>query len=200
MPIKLEITAMSFEELQGLLAEYAGQNSEITVKQDTIPLATENIEAVTKHAPPEIAPSPAIIDSYVLGDQGPTPTEELDSAGAVWSAELHAGTKTKTADGQWKKKRTVKKADVTQPVGGVISEPLVPNMPPVAQAPPASPRIDTLEAFTAYAQKINASGVGTFAQIQEFLGTIGILNVAQVPLEKLNDVALQVQLKFGVAF
>lgn len=51
------------------------------------------------------------------------PAEETDSAGQPWSAELHASTKSKNADGTWKKRRGA----------------AVPDAPPVPPLPPAAP-------------------------------------------------------------
>lgn len=56
------------------------------------------------------------------------PAAEIDSTGALWDAELHAGTRTKNADGTWKKKR-----------GSAAAEPAFPPLPPAPPVPPADP-------------------------------------------------------------
>ena len=72
------------------------------------------------------------------------PTEDLDSAGHAWNAELHASSKSKNADGTWKKRRGARDPrDVaSDPEGLLIHEagtPLVaaPIAPPVPPAPAA---------------------------------------------------------------
>ena len=53
-------------------------------------------------------------------------TGELDSAGQPWNAELHASTKSKNADGTWKKRR-----------GAAVPD--APPVPPAPAAPTAEP-------------------------------------------------------------
>lgn len=48
-------------------------------------------------------------------EQGDEDAPEVDSEGVEWSEELHASTKTKTADGRWKKRRGAAKAETTTP-------------------------------------------------------------------------------------
>ena len=66
----------------------------------------------------------------------PQPAEELDSAGQPWNAELHASTKSKNADGTWKKRRGSAAAETSLPPGGQVP-PSVPDAPP--PLPPAAP-------------------------------------------------------------
>ncbi|MEG0991356.1 MAG: hypothetical protein RSN88_10885 [Gordonibacter sp.] len=77
------------------------------------------------------------------------PTIELDSASQPWSADLHASTKTKNADGTWKKRRGARDPrDVaSDPAGTLIHEagvplvaaPIAPPVPPTPPAPAAEP-------------------------------------------------------------
>lgn len=68
------------------------------------------------------------------------PAIELDSAGQPWNAELHASTKTKNADGTWKKRRSAAQA-ATETVAQDDAATLVPlpSAPPVPPAPAAEP-------------------------------------------------------------
>ncbi len=63
------------------------------------PTVAEMIQA--GHLP---TPTVTLVDEAHLEIPAPT-AEELDSAGQPWNAELHASTKSKNADGTWKKKR-----------------------------------------------------------------------------------------------
>lgn len=60
------------------------------------------------------------------------PAEETDSAGHPWNAELHASTKSKNADGTWKKRRGAAQAETP-------AAPPVPPTPPTAPSAPAEP-------------------------------------------------------------
>ena len=56
--------------------------------------------------------SPAEVEQICDLEKVAEPAEpEVDADGVEWDGELHASTKTKTADGRWKKKRNVKKAE-----------------------------------------------------------------------------------------
>lgn len=86
----------------------------------------------------------------------PQPTEETDSAGQPWSAELHASTKSKNADGTWKKRRSARDPrDVASDPEGVliheagtplVAAPIAPPVPPAPTAPaePIMPKIFAL--------------------------------------------------------
>ena len=78
--------------------------------------------------------------------------EELDSAGHAWNAELHASTKSKNADGTWKKRRGAAQvaeaaaawdagiAAQTLPPGGQVPT-SVPDAPPLPPAAPSAPLV-----------------------------------------------------------
>ena len=67
----------------------------------------------------------------------PPADSDTDSAGVVWSAELHASSKAKNADGTWRKKRGA--ADVPAPPVTAAAAPVTP--PPVAAAPVTPPPV-----------------------------------------------------------
>lgn len=79
----------------------------------------------------------------------PQPFEETDSAGHAWSAELHASTKSKNADGTWKKRRGARDPrDVASDPAGIliheagaplVAAPIAPPVPPTPPAPTAEP-------------------------------------------------------------
>lgn len=56
---------------------------------------------------------------------------ELDGAGHTWNAELHASTKSKNADGTWKKRRGAAQAET-------------PAAPPTPPLPPAAPTAEPI--------------------------------------------------------
>ena len=59
------------------------------------------------------------------------PEAELDSNGDPWDPKLHASTRTKNADGTWKKRKKIKKSASLAPE---TSEPETPKPPAVAPA------------------------------------------------------------------
>lgn len=86
--------------------------------------------------PPPPPPPPPIVDQMAKNAAaGNAPLADLDSDGKPWDASLHAGTKTKTADGKWKKKKNTKgDAPPPPPPAGDAPPP-----PPASTAPPIPP-------------------------------------------------------------
>jgi hypothetical protein len=156
------------------------------------------IPTETPVAPPgvPIQPTEGVIVPPVVA--GAPPAAELDSAGLPWSDQIHARTKTKTADGKWKLKRGADPKLIAQvqaaapPVGQPVT-----GLPGVADV---SPVPNTVETFMAYAAKIDAAGAGSYVEIQAHLADQGIANIIQVPEEKIGEVANGLKEKFGVAF
>lgn len=96
---------------------------------------------------------------------------ELDSAGHPWNAELHASTKSKNADGTWKKRR-----------GAAVPD--APPVPPVPAAPaptaePIMPKIFAL--ITSQIVTINQAVEAAQAEGYADLGTNGL---GGAPIEK----------------
>ena len=61
---------------------------------------------------------------------------DLDSTGSEWNPELHASTKTKNADGTWKKRRGAGKADDAPELPAAT-----PGLTPLPPTPPAAPLV-----------------------------------------------------------
>ena len=69
--------------------------------------------------------------------------EELDSAGHPWNPELHASTKSKNADGTWKKRRgAAQVAEATAAWDAGIAQAAA--TPPVPPVPPAAPTAEPI--------------------------------------------------------
>jgi hypothetical protein len=160
-------------------------------------LVPPSIPTETPVSPPGVSITPPGIvtePTAVLAAQKAAMGVELDSAGLPWSDQIHARTKTKTADGKWKLKRgadpkLIAQVQAAQPV----------ELPgPAAIVPEAIPA--TVETFMAYAAKIDAAGAGSYVEIQAHLAAQGIANIIQVPEEKIPEVAESLRAKFGTAF
>ncbi len=72
-------------------------------------LTDDDIKA-SNGVPPSV-PTPSSLFASLPDLPLDAPMSELDSAGQPWNPELHASTKTKVADGTWKKKRGAGKAE-----------------------------------------------------------------------------------------
>lgn len=103
------------------------------------------------------------------------PAEELDSAGHAWNAELHASTKSKNADGTWKKRRGAAVPSVQINPGPHFPADSAPT-PPVPPAPTA-PLVTmndiyalvtggkrTINDVIALAQEVGFADVGAFSR------------------------------------
>lgn len=70
----------------------------------------------------------------------PQPVFDLDADGAVWDTRLHSSSRTKTADGRWKKRRG--SADLPPPATAATPAPVPTEQPaPAATSAPAEPVI-----------------------------------------------------------
>lgn len=95
-----------------------------------------------------LAPAPTLAAAAPAVPANATPAAspaggvELDSAGLPWDERIHASTKTKIANGQWKSKRGLNDPAfvkrVEDELRGVASAP-TPPAPPAAPVPPAPP-------------------------------------------------------------
>jgi len=143
---------------------------------------------VTEPAPPVTAPPVAA---------GP----ELDSAGYPWDSRIHASTKSKIVNGMWKMKRGVA-PEMVNPVQAEFKAPAAGVAPPAAAAPAPTGAPSTMEAFVAYLNKIDASKVANFVDIQQFLESIlgAGLNLAAIPAEQFPALAEQVRTQFQTEF
>lgn len=83
------------------------------------------------------APAPVCAPQMAAAPSVPlVPDVELDSAGMPWDPELHVSTKTKIADGTWKKKPQRSPGATATPVA--LTAPAVP-VPPAVPATPVAP-------------------------------------------------------------
>lgn len=103
--------------------------------------------------------------------------EELDSAGHTWNAELHASTKSKNADGTWKKRRGSAQAE----------PPAVPDAP--AAAPPLPPAAPTAEPIMPKIFALITSQIVTINQAVEAaqaegFSDLGANGLGGAPVEK----------------
>lgn len=122
------------------------------------------------------------------------PGVKLDSAGHPWNPDVHTRTKAKNDDGTWRNKR--KTPGFEKRSGPVIPQPGKVTTPTV----PPSLRIDDLTKFAAYATKINTEKNLKDNIIRDYLISIGIPNILQIPKEKLPEVAETLKTHFGVEF
>lgn len=113
------------------------------------------------------------------------PAEDLDSAGQPWNAELHASTKSKNADGTWKKRRGAAQA-ATETVAQDDAATLVPlpSAPPVPPAPaaPAEPIMPKIFALIT-SQIVTINQAVEAAQAEGF-ADLGANGLGGAPVEK----------------
>lgn len=102
---------------------------------------TEGDNATVASAPPPPPPPPP--PTSTVPDAAPAETVAevpLDSAGHRWTEKYHAGSKAKTKDGMWRRKKGVKKADVMEALADERLPPPAstptPPTPPLAPPPP----------------------------------------------------------------
>lgn len=122
------------------------------------------------------------------------PGMKLDSAGHPWNPDVHTRTKAKNDDGSWRNKR--KTPGFEKRSGPVIPQPGKVTTPTI----PPSLRIDDLTKFALYATKINTEKNLKDNIIRDYLISIGIPNILQIPKEKLPEVAETLKTHFGVEF
>ena len=113
---------------------------------------------------------------------------ELDSAGQPWNAELHASTKSKNADGTWKKRRGAAQV-ATETVAQDGAATLVPTQsaPPVPPAPaaptaPAEPIMPKIFALIT-SQIVTINQAVEAAQAEGF-ADLGANGLGGAPVEK----------------
>ena len=156
----------------------------LSAHNQTAPTIAEMIQA-------ERLPSPTvtIVDEAHLEIPAPT-AEELDSAGHAWNAELHASTKSKNADGTWKKRRGTGGAVSGQPgaekegeeVTVSSSAPMTvapPPLPPSAPAEPVMPKI-----FALITSQICTINDAVAAAQAEGFADLGANGLGGAPVEK----------------
>lgn len=113
------------------------------------------------------------------------PAEELDSAGHMWNAELHASTKSKNADGTWKKRRGAAQA-ATEAVAQDDAATLVPlpSAPPVPPAPAATAEPIMPKIFALITSQIVTINQAVEAAQAEGYADLGANGLGGAPVEK----------------
>lgn len=155
-------------------------------------------------APLAPAPTPAaaapVVPANATQAASPAGGVELDSAGLPWDERIHASTKTKIANGQWKSKRGLNDPAfvkrVEDELRGVASAPTppaapVPSVPaappaPVSEAaavfaPPAAPTV-TFEQFMGRLTYAMSAGLG-MADVQAACAAHGLASVVDLQKE-----------------
>ncbi|MEG1038911.1 MAG: hypothetical protein RSE32_14525 [Comamonas sp.] len=104
----------------------------------------------------------------------PQPFEEVDSAGQPWNAELHASTKSKNADGTWKKRRGA---------ALVAEDPHAHAAPPM---PPAAPTAEPImpKIFALITSQIVTINQAVEAAQAEGFADLGANGLGGAPVEK----------------
>jgi hypothetical protein len=158
---------VSIEQARDLL-DFLEKDNVLVVKEDgTLDTVRVNLKGITELTPP---PPPAVEDEEPQGDGS-----GLDSAGVPWDERIHASTKTKVADGTWKKKRGITPAyydSIVATLKGTTPEPTVvlPPPPPAPEPeqtvvlpppPPPAVEIDTFAEFDAKVLAYIASAEST---------------------------------------
>ncbi len=115
------------------------------------------------------------------------PAEELDSAGHTWNAELHASTKSKNADGTWKKRRGSATGPAIADTVNVtaVEEPctVIPSAPPL---PPAAHTAEPVmsKIFALITSQIVTINQAVEAAQAEGFADLGANGLGGAPVEK----------------
>lgn len=167
-----------------------------------IPLtASEHVEEAFRKRGYQVPSDPALPAAPIEPPAYSLPgviTPEPDSAGNPWNPDIHTRTKAKNDDGSWRLKRKSpgfeKKKVPTGPVVPIPGKVITPDftIPSIL--------VDSLEKLAAYAIKIGKEKNLKENVVREYLTSIGIPNVLQVPKEKLPEVAEKLKTHFGVDY
>lgn len=203
--IEFKVTGETWKEILGKLEG-------MLVQPDSAPLSEEPVIETTeeptdefkpewKEPEPPIDPSPPALPVLLPASSPALPNPaynvpgiELDSTGSPWNPSIHTRTQAKNDDGSWKFKRKTpgfpKKSGPVKPEPGKVATPII----------PPSLRIDDFTKFAVYATKINTEKNLKDNIIRDYLISIGIPNILQIPKEKLPEVAETLKTHFGVEF
>lgn len=126
-----------------------------------------------------------------------TLSTETDSTGAEWNPELHASTKSKNADGTWKKRRGAAQAATEEKFEGTVARvaeivnnagivhadaPPAPPLPPAAPTAPAEPIMPKIFALIT-SQIVTINQAVAAAQAEGF-ADLGANGLGGAPVEK----------------
>ena len=150
MKYSLHIEADTLEEIQGFIDTALNK----VIEKHPLGDSATSIPVIPKPpAPTEVEIVPLVADIETVAEDGSltttvAETPETDVNGLPWDKRIHAGTKTKTAKGAWKKRKGVHHSVVTEveaelktaaPVESLMDL-VVPETAPVAAPPaPAAP-------------------------------------------------------------
>ncbi len=160
-------------------------NPEVGAVPIPAPVVVENIPTATHaFAPPPYLDIPPRVEPAVTPPlpNTPMPAVEVDSKGVAWSADLHAGNKSKNKDGTWRAKRNSGGAQDDAPEVPTPPAAVTPPAPPVAPpaapvAPVASGAPADFPAFMARVMPAVTSGKLASAKLNEILGMCGVPNL-----------------------
>lgn len=100
--IDLNESPARLQQFGKLLFELSGVSQPVETVNDGM------IDLPTHVSTGEVAAAPAPADTVtVMTTDAPAPLGEVDASGRPWDERIHAGTKTKTAGGMWKKRKGV---------------------------------------------------------------------------------------------
>ena len=149
--MNITIEARSWDELKALAREIVGDTLTVAQKVGEIshtvtgPLHdaelratafnTENPHAMSAANAPLATTTPAADADEDDGHSAPFDGSLVDSAGLPWDERIHAGTKTKTAAGVWKKRKGVQEMQITE-VENELRARMAQHQQPVMQAQP----------------------------------------------------------------
>lgn len=203
--IEFKVTGDTWKEiLKKLEGMWIQPESGPSVKEaviETVEEPTDEFKPEWKEPDPSIDPSPPALPVLPPASSPASPNPiynvpgmKLDSAGHPWNPDVHTRTKAKNDDGSWRNKR--KTPGFEKRSGPVKSEPGKVTTPII----PPSLRIDDITKFAAYATKINKEKNLKDNIIRDYLISIGIPNILQIPQEKYSEVAETLKNHFGVEF
>jgi hypothetical protein len=166
-----------------------------TAGAEALPTAPEDTQAVTSIPTPPGVPAPPVVTPENTGAPAVPPTEapaasvELDKRGLPWDARIHASSKAKLKDGNWKLARNIDPAVVVKveaelfaargaaPANQVppvtVAEPEF--VPPVPPAPPADPT--DFASLTMQLAALTEQGKITRDQIAAVAVTVGVASL-----------------------
>ncbi len=152
-----------------------------------IPPASPQVQAMVDELAAGLQPVPDPAAQYIALGGTVTPPE-VDKHGLPWDVRIHAGGKTKNADGSWRGKRGVSSdlvASVTAELTGgrapapAVAPPMAPPAPPpVTQAPPPPPSGPTFMDVTQANMAAIQAGKWTAAQAVALAQSLGLESIA----------------------
>lgn len=193
--IEFKVTGETWKEIQKNL-EGLFNKERMPDSVDLEPVVEPSTVIETVETPPdEFTPEWKEPDSpleAILPQPLPSPPgaiANLDSGRNPYNPEIHTRTKATNDDGTWKLKRRSPKLPAPSKV---VTPPAIPDF--------TATQIDDLGKLATYVVKINTEKNLTEHIVPNFLKSIRIPNIIQVPKEKLPEVAEKLKSNFGVEY